>query len=121
MPPLVAGSVLYGVLLAVVGYAGLFELWFVMAGLGVLAAVMFPPSMVLTAQLSDSRTRGSAMGGFNLAGSLGFAVGPLAGAAFLEAGGAGAAFVSSGVLELLTALAGWWVLRRPESAPGVAK
>jgi MFS family permease len=121
MPPLVAGSALYGVLLAVVGYAGLFGLWFVMAGLGVLAAVMFPPSMVLTAQLCDSRTRGSAMGGFNLAGSLGFAVGPLAGAAFFEAGGAGAAFVSSGVLELLTALAGWWVLRRPESAPGAAR
>lgn len=113
-PPLVLGSALYGVLLAFVGYAGLHELWFVMTGLGVLAAVMFPPCIVLTAQLSDARTRGSAMGGFNLAGSLGFAIGPLAGAAFFEAGGAGAAFVSSGVLELLTALAGWRVLRRPE-------
>ena len=74
--------------------------------LGVLAAVMFPPAITLTAQLSDPRTRGSAMGGFNLAGSIGFAVGPIVGVWAFKAHGYGFAFVLAGALEILAALAG---------------
>lgn len=110
--PLIWGSLVYGVVLCFVGVSDLFALWWVMAMLGVLASVMFPPAILLTAQLSDPETRGSAMGGFNLAGSLGFAVGPLVGVWVLERSGFGAAFVVSGTLEIALAItAGLWVLR----------
>lgn len=102
--PLLVGSLIYGVVLCSVGYSSLFALWWVMAILGVLASVMFPPSIILTAQLSDARARGSAMGGFNLAGSLGFAVGPLVGTWANDVGGYGFAFIVSGVLEILVVL-----------------
>lgn len=104
--PLVAGSLLYGVALCVVGYSDLAALWWVMAVLGVLASVMFPPAVVLTAELSDPATRGSAMGGFNLAGSLGFAIGPVVGVWAHQAYGYGFAFILAGALEILAALVG---------------
>ena len=111
--PLLWGSLAYGAVLCFVGVSDLFALWWVMAALGILASVMFPPAILLTAQLSDPDTRGSAMGGFNLAGSLGFAVGPLVGVWVLERSGFGAAFVVSGGLEILLAVtAGLWVYRR---------
>lgn len=102
--PLLWGSFVYGLLLCVVGYSTLFALWWVMAVLGALASVMFPPSIILTAQLSDPKTRGNAMGGFNLAGSLGFALGPLVGNWANEVGGYGFAFVVSGALEIAVVL-----------------
>lgn len=116
--PLLLGSLVYGVVLCFVGYSDLFTLWWVMMTLGVLASVMFPPAILLTAQLSDAETRGSAMGGFNLAGSLGFALGPLVGVWVFERGGFGLSFVISGALEiLLVAAAGVWLWsRRGETA-----
>ncbi len=104
-PPLLIGSTLYGLVLCAVGYSGLFLLAPVMVTLGILASVMFPPAILLTAQLSDRRTRGSAMGGFNLAGSLGFAVGPVLGGAITALYGFGLAFVLCGALEVLLAAA----------------
>lgn len=98
--PLLGGSLLYGIVLCGVGYADLQLLWFVMVALGVLASIMFPPAIALTGELSDARTRGSAMGGFNLAGSLGFAVGPVVGAWAHEARGFGFAFLLAGALEI---------------------
>ena len=91
-------------MLCAVGFSDLHALWYVMIALGMLASVMFPPTLTLTAELSDPRTRGSAMGGFNLAGSLGFALGPVVGAWAQEAGGFGFAFVVAGALEILTVL-----------------
>ncbi len=111
-PPLLLGSFLYGLLLCAVGYSGLFLLWPVMIGLGLFAAVMFPPAILLTSQLSAPSTRGSAMGGFNLAGSLGFALGPLVGGAIYAAHGFGVAFAFCGLIEILLALTGWWIVRR---------
>lgn len=110
--PLLWGSGLYGVVLCLVGYSDLHGLWWVMAALGVLAAVMFPPAMTLTAQLSDPQTRASAMGGFNLAGSLGFALGPVCGHFIYEHSGFGAAFIVSGGLEVLVVLLSAWMLYR---------
>ncbi len=111
--PLLAGSLLYGLALCTVGFSNLFVVWWVMLLLGVLAAIMFPPAITLTAQLSDPQTRGSAMGGFNLAGSLGFAIGPLVGVWAYQAFGFGFAFALAGALEVLAAVAGmvlllWW-------------
>ncbi len=102
--PLVGGSLLYGIALCAVGYSDLATLWWVMAGLGVLASVMFPPAIVMTAELSDPATRGSAMGGFNLAGSVGFAVGPVVGVWAHQGWGYGFAFVLAGVLEIFVAV-----------------
>jgi len=113
-PPLLIGSALYGLLLMSVGYSGLELLWPVMVGLGVLASIMFPPAILLTAQLSDQTTRGSAVGGFNLAGSLGFAVGPLIGAWAYAARGFGFAFVFCGTLEIAAALVGFYFWYRLE-------
>ncbi len=104
--PLLAGSLLYGLALCSVGYLDLFGVWWVMLLLGVLAAVMFPPAITLTAQLSDPRTRGSAMGGFNLAGSVGFAIGPIVGVWAFKAYGFGFAFALAGALEVLVAVTG---------------
>lgn len=110
--PLLVGSLLYGLLLTLVGYSELFMLWWVMIGLGLFAALMFPPAIMLTSQLSDPKTRGSAMGGFNLAGSLGFAVGPLLGGAVYSAWGFGVAFALCGLVEIALAIVGWLVVRR---------
>lgn len=111
-PPLIVGSVLYGITLCWVGVSGLMALRPIMVALGVFAALMFPPAILLTAQWSDRRTRGSAMGGFNLAGSLGFTVGPLLGAWAYKAFGFGAAFVVCGGLEIVLAVIAWPILRR---------
>jgi len=121
-PPLVAGSLAYGLLLTLVGFSDLSTLWWVMAGLGATAAVMFPPTLMLTAELADPAARGSAMGGFNLAGSLGFAVGPMAGAWAFEAGGYGFAFALAGGLEVTAALVALggalWLARARRRAAG---
>ncbi len=114
--PLILGSLVYGVVLTTVGFAELFLLGPVMVALGVFAAVMFPPALLLTSQLAAPGTRASAIGGFNLAGSLGFAIGPLVGAWAYAAHGFGFAFALCGALEIVLALgaAVWWLLRRPD-------
>ena len=83
-----------------------------MIALGVFASIMFPPAILLTSLLSDPRARGSAMGGFNLAGSLGFAIGPIIGAWAYTVRGFGFAFVVVGVLEMLLAVVGTLVVLR---------
>jgi len=50
-----------------------------MAAPGVAAAVMFVPSMLMTADLAPPAIRSTALGAFNTAGSLGFILGPLTG------------------------------------------
>ncbi len=113
--PLILGSLIYGLILATVGVAELFLLGPVMVALGVFAAVMFPPALMLTAQLAAPGTRASAIGGFNLAGSLGFAVGPLVGAWAYAEHGFGFAFALCGAFEVVLALgaAVWWLRYRP--------
>ncbi len=111
--PLIIGSLLYGLVLCFVGFSDLGLLWPVMVLLGVLAAVMFPPAITLTSRFSTPQTRGTAMGAFNFAGSLGFAIGPLVGGWAYERSGYGAAFLISGTMEVALAIgaaivvAGW--------------
>jgi MFS family permease len=50
-----------------------------MFGIGVTAAVMFVPSLLLTTQLAPDAIRATALGAFNAAGSLGFMLGPVTG------------------------------------------
>jgi MFS family permease len=103
------GSLAYGVLTASLGWWPGPWLPVLMLGLGVTAAVMFVPSLVLTTDLADPRSRGTALGGFNAAGALGFLVGPLVGGAVSQAvanvasweAGYRAAFCVAGLSELL--------------------
>jgi MFS transporter, DHA1 family, tetracycline resistance protein len=79
--------------------------------LGALAAMIFPPTLALTAEWTAPETRASALAGFNVAGSLGFALGPIAGAwvqHYIEGTGAQASvgFTAAFDLAAATALAG---------------
>ena len=110
---LCVGSVVYGLGTASLGWWPVELLWLLMAGLGVAAAVMFVPSLIVTTDLAPPEIRSTALGAFNAAGSLGFIVGPLVGGLVSQsvAAGAGweagyrAAFVVAGGSEMLCVLA----------------
>jgi MFS family permease len=73
------GSIAYGLTLGTVGLVTPSLIpWLMFLG-GVVASLMYAPSLVLVASLSRPEHRAMAMGGFNLAGSLGFVLGPLTG------------------------------------------
>jgi len=97
---LLAGSAFYGVSVMFVGLVP--ASWFlpVMIVSGVFAAFMYAPSLWMVASFAPAEMRASAMGGFNAAGSLGFAVGPIAGALISDLAGYAAAFITAGVAEL---------------------
>ncbi|MHC4831048.1 MAG: MFS transporter [Planctomycetota bacterium] len=106
-----SGSLLYGLAAMTVGFLAPEHLMWVMLVLGITAAVMFVPSLILTTDLTDPLTKATALGGFNAAGSLGFVCGPIVGALVsqtiaLDLGygwlwGYRAAFVTAGAAELL--------------------
>jgi MFS family permease len=106
---LCGGSLLYGIGTASVGFTPPEALFLLMLGIGLTAAVMFVPSMLMTVQLAPDAIRSTALGAFNAAGSLGFVLGPIVGGAVsqLVAAQAGwiagyrAAFVTAGVSEAL--------------------
>ncbi len=106
---LCSGSVAYGIGTMAVGFVSPPALYVLMFTIGMTAAVMFVPSMVMTTQLAPTAVRATALGAFNAAGSLGFIVGPLAGGAISQwvaadsgwLAGYRAAFAVAGVSELL--------------------
>jgi DHA1 family tetracycline resistance protein-like MFS transporter len=110
--PLVVGSLFYGVALCGLGFSDLGSLKGMMVALGVFAAVMFPPAILLVSQWSAPATRASAMGGFNLAGSMGFALGPILGGWAYATRGFAFAFVLCGLLEIALAIVGALLLAR---------
>jgi MFS family permease len=116
LPPLAIGTIAYGLAFAAIARVpdGLLVGW--MAVLGLLAAVMFPPTLALTAEWSTPETRASAMAAFNVAGSAGFALGPIAGARAAEAAGFGAAFELGGGIAVAGAItvALAWRLVKPK-------
>jgi MFS family permease len=76
---MLAGSAAYGVTLTAIGFATPAMIpWLMFAG-GVVASLMYAPSLVLVAELSRPEHKAMAMSGFNFAGSLGFVLGPLTG------------------------------------------
>jgi MFS family permease len=76
---LCGGSAIYGLGTASLGFWPPDALVALMLGLGVSAAVMFVPSMLMTIELAPPQIRSTAMGAFNAAGSLGFILGPITG------------------------------------------
>ena len=104
------GSIAYGLTLASIGLAGAGAIpWLMFAG-GVVASLMYAPSLVLVATLSRPEHKALAMSGFNFAGSLGFVLGPLTGGALvalfssLELPAYPLTFLIVGSLELLCVL-----------------
>lgn len=75
--PMLLGTVLYGLMLMLIGTVSKEMLFVVMAIGGLSGAVLYPPSIALVGDYAGPGQRGVAMGGFNLAGSIGFAAGPL--------------------------------------------
>ncbi|MFW5974424.1 MAG: MFS transporter, partial [Natrialbaceae archaeon] len=74
--PVVIGSVLYGVTIVAVGLAPAFALAAaLMVVVGGFGAAVSPATMALVTDLVPATERGTAMGGFNVFGSLGFLTG----------------------------------------------
>jgi MFS family permease len=106
---LAGGSLGYGIATMTLGMWPVSGLPVLMLGLGVLAAVMFVPSLLLVVDSADPRARATVLGAFNAAGALGFIVGPLVagGVSQWVAGSHGwqagysTAFVVAGLSEVL--------------------
>jgi MFS family permease len=116
--PMLLGTLVYGFTLMLVGRASPEMLFVVMAVGGLSGAVLYPPSIALVGDYAGPSQRGVAMGGFNLAGSIGFAAGPLLFSLIADASNLLVPPLVAGALCLLTvALAAPVLLRR---APGEA-
>jgi MFS family permease len=108
--PLVFGSLFYGMVMATIGFtpnlggSGKMVLVIIMIGAGVLGAMMFPPSIALSGDWAPKDKRGAAIGGFNVFGSLGFAVGPILGGYIAFYYGYEMAFIVGGLTEMAVAL-----------------
>ena len=102
--PLITGSVLYGIAVAGVGFVAPPELALVMVFGGIAGALMYPPSAALAGDLANPAKRGTAMGGFNLFGSLGFAAGPLIGGLIADRYGFHMSFAFAGLTVILIAI-----------------
>ena len=117
---LCGGSLLYAAATATVGYAAPPGLYALMFGIGITAAVMFVPSMLLTTQLAPEAIRATALGAFNAAGSLGFVLGPVTGGLISQevaehagwAAGYRAAFAAAGASVALCVFATFPILWR---------
>lgn len=120
------GSVVYGIGTASLALWSPDALVFVMAAIGVSAAVMFVPTMLLATEYASDALRSTALSAFNAAGSLGFIVGPLVGGWISESFGSAGdwrtgyamAFAVAGGTEVLLVVVALPFLRR--AAPATA-
>ncbi len=103
-PPLIVGSMLYGIAVANVGIVEPPMLAVVMVLGGIVGALMYPPSAALAGDLANPAKRGTAMGGFNLFGSLGFATGPFIGGLIADRYGFQASFAVAGLTVIVIAM-----------------
>jgi MFS family permease len=108
--PLAVGSFFYGIALASIGLTtmlgsdGEMVIIIIMLVCGILAAMMYPPSIALTGDIAPKDKRGTSLGGFNVFGSLGFAVGPLVGGLIAMNYGYAVAFLVGGLSEIIVVL-----------------
>jgi MFS family permease len=121
---LCGGSAVYGLAVGSLTFWPMGGLMSAMCATGVLAAVMFVPSMLMTTELSPEHLRTTSLGAFNAAGSLGFIVGPLVGGFVSQAvaahsdwaTGYRAAFLLAGGAEFTLAVGSFPALLRFERA-----
>ena len=102
--PLMVGSILYGIMVAGVGIVAPPLLTWLMVFGGIVGALMYPPSAALAGDLASPSRRGTAMGGFNLFGSLGFAISPFMGGLIADRYGFQASFATAGATVIIVAL-----------------
>jgi MFS family permease len=115
--PIAGGSAAFGVAVAATGLVPTVALAGAgMVAVGVLGALMSPATMALVGDLVSEDRRGVAMAGFNVAGSVGFLAGILAGGLLADAYGYPAAFVAVGGVEVALAAVAIPALVRLERA-----
>ncbi|MUV88963.1 MFS transporter [Halapricum sp. CBA1109] len=116
--PVVAGSLLYGVVIVAIAAA---PTYLVAAGLmvccGVCGAFISPATMALVTDIVPGSERGVAMGGFNVFGSLGMLSGFLVGGVVTSVYGYLPAFLVAGGLEIAIALVASRSVRRIAPQP----
>ncbi|WP_255151718.1 MFS transporter [Halorarius halobius] len=104
--PVAAGSFAYGAVIVAVSFAPSAVVAAVlMALVGGLGALCAPATLALVNDLAADDGRGTATGGFNVAGSLGFLTGVLGGEAAADRLGVETAFLVAGGAEMLLAVA----------------
>lgn len=101
LPLMLGASLLYGIATMFVGMVDRSLFVPVMLACGVLAAAMYAPTLWMMAQYAPEESRATAMGGFSAVGSIGFSIGPLAGALISDSWGYAAAFHIAGWSEIL--------------------
>lgn len=110
--PMALGSIAFGLTFASYGVLSLNGLYIAMILSGIFSAAMFAPNLTLCADFVPPAQRGAGFTGFNVAGSLGFVLGPLlAGGLFTLLARDGTAvsayrttFIATGSAEILCAL-----------------
>jgi MFS family permease len=103
--PIAAGSGLFGFAVIAVGFApSILLAGATMALVGVFGALCAPATLALVSDLAAEDERGTAIGGFNIVGSLGFLGGITGGALLTDAAGFDAAFLAVGLAEVAIAL-----------------
>ncbi|RLM59282.1 MFS transporter [Halobellus sp. Atlit-31R] len=103
--PVIVGSICFGLGIVAVGLAptvGLAVL--AMIAVGALGALVAPATMALVTDVATAETRGAALGGFNVFGSLGFLAGFLLGGLTTSTAGFLASFLVVGLAEVAIAL-----------------
>ncbi len=111
--PVAAGSLVYGLAVVAVFYAPtVAAAALAMVTVGVLGALVSPATMALVTDLAATDARGVAMGGFNIAGSLGFLAGIVGGATVAAGVSFEAAFLVVGLSEVTIAVVAVPVLLR---------
>ena len=109
---MVTGSICFGIVFMSYGYVSGPTLMLAMVASGLFSAAMFTPTLALCKDLSPFKHHGIAFSGYNIAGSLGFVVGPLIGGGiftFLESRmplieAYRGTFVITGIFEIACAL-----------------
>jgi MFS family permease len=116
--PLLVGNVVFGLVFSLYGVTPRSLLPLAMILSGISSALMFAPNLVLTSDLARRQGSEGLFGAAQIAGSLGFLAGPIAGGVLVavtdRAGGApayAAIFTGVGVLEILLAVASFSLLR----------
>jgi MFS family permease len=103
--PVVGGSIAYGLGIIAVGLAPNYPVAAaLMVVVGIFGALVSPTTMALVSDIVDADEAGTAMGGFNVFGSLGFLSGFLVGGFAADLWGYLPAFVLVGGLELAIAV-----------------
>jgi MFS family permease len=116
--PMMVGNVCFGLVFASYGIVPKALLPAVMLLSGVLSALMFTPNLLLISDLARRGHGEGLFGAFQVAGSLGFLVGPIVGGVLLTltqgddpVGGYRSIFALVGALEGVLALVAWKALR----------